>query len=140
MTQRYSHSMLSLYRTCPLRFRFHYIDHLVPLQPSGRHDLDFGRAWDAALNEIYRGHEDSAEQAFTEAYHPEDYPDPLPLWSQGKSYANGLAAIRAYSDRWTDDDQFWDVLSIQQPEHGEDNDRTLKLDLVVRDRRDGLVY
>jgi hypothetical protein len=132
--------MLAMYRTCPLKFRLHYREHLVSLQPSSRHDLDFGAAWDEALNTLYRGGTvEQARESFAATYPADQYPDPLPLWSQGKSFANGMAAVAAYPDRWTEDDQFWDVLSVQQRQD-EMDERILKLDLVVRDRRDGLVY
>jgi hypothetical protein len=140
MSNRYSHSMLSLFRTCPLRFALHYRHHLVSVQPSPRHDPDFGAAWDEALNTLYLGGStEAAQEAFAGAYPKDQYPDPLPPWSQGKSFQNGMAAIAAYQDRWFADDQFWDILSIQQRQD-DDEERTLKLDLVVRDRRDGLVY
>jgi hypothetical protein len=140
MSNRYSHSMLALYRACPLRFAYKYREHLVSLQPESRHDADFGNAWDEALNAIYRGAStEAAQQAFAAAYPADRYPDPLPLWSQGKSFANGMAAIAAYEDRWYSDDQFWDVLSVQQRQDPAD-ERILKLDLIVRDRRDQLVY
>ena len=114
----------------------------MPLQPAGRHDLDFGNAWDAAMNTLYtdEGSVDAARKAFAAAYPIENYPDPLPLWSQGKSHANGMAAIAAYTERWWEEDRHWEILSIQQRNTDDDSDRILKLDLVVRDQRDGLVY
>lgn len=139
----YSHSMLSLYRSCPLKFRYRYEEHLTPLQPPSRHDLDYGAAIDAALNVLYgeTGSVKAAQAAFAAAYPAEKFPDPLPLWSQGKSFANGLAAIRGYAQRWHEEDKHWKVLFIQDyvKEEGEDA-RSVKLDLIVEDQRDGQVW
>jgi hypothetical protein len=133
--------MLSLYRTCGLRYRLHYKEHLVSLQPVGMHDAMFSRAWHEAMSTIYKGGDTkAAQEAFATAYPADQYPDPLPLWSQGKSFSNGMAAIAAYDERWINDDIHWEVLSVEQKEQGEDSDRILKLDLVVRDKRDSLVY
>lgn len=142
MTQRYSHSALQLYRLCPLRFKGHYIDYLEPLQAVGRHDLDFGAAWHAGLAIVHRkGSISEAREVFTAAYPESKYPNPLPSYRgsiTGKSFSNGLAALRAYRDRWEYDDQFHEVLSVEEYERTDEH--ALKLDLVTRDIRDGQVY
>ena len=142
MTQRYSHSALQLYRLCPLRFKGHYIDYLEPLQAVGRHDLDFGAAWHAGLAIVHRkGSIAEAREAFTAAYPESTYPNPLPSYRgsiTGKSFSNGLAALCAYRDRWEYDDQFHEVLSVEEYERTDEH--ALKLDLVTRDTRDGQVY
>lgn len=136
----YSHSALSLYRLCPLRFSLHYIHKLVPLQPPARHDLDFGAAWDAGLNALYAdgGNLRLAQEAFTEAYPSASYPNPLPIRSQGKSFFNGLTALSSYCKRWHEEDSNWEVLEVQRRQKGDGYD--LKLDLIIRDKRDGEVY
>lgn len=136
----YSHSALSLYRLCPLRFRYHYEHKLVPLGTANRHDLDFGSAWDAGLNALYapNGSLSLAREAFSAAYPASVYPNPLPKRSQGKTVANGLAALGHYCKRWRDEDANWEVIEIQERHKADDHD--LKLDLVVRDKRDGEVY
>lgn len=143
MTQRYSHSMLSMYRTCPLKFKLHYVDRLVPLQPGSRHDLDFGAAWHEAMKVHYLAggnNVEGAQEAFAMTYPAGSYPYPLPMWSQGKSYRNGLTAISAYADRWREDDQYWKVLHVEERSDPEDDERILKLDLIVQDVRDDQIY
>ncbi len=144
-THKYSYSQIACYQSCPLKYFLRYDSSLVPLQERGQHDLDYGKAIDAALNSYYRdGTVEAAQEAFAASYNPSNYPAELPYWSPGKTYQNGLAAIAAYTDRWNEDDQYWQVVSVQsvsiQPEIAEELDRSIRLDLVVRDRRDGLIY
>lgn len=144
MTDRHSDSSLSLYRSCPLKYRLARIEGLQSLQPGSRHDLDYGKAVDAALNTLYspNGTVKTAQEAFAEAYPADEYPTELPRWSQGKSFANGLAAIAGYARRWYEDDQHWDVVRVQELESTGESEygRVVRLDLVVRDKRDGLIY
>lgn len=139
---RYSYSRIQTYAACPTRFKFRYIDQLSPLQESD-HDLRFGKAWDAALNVYYRGgNVTQAQHAFADAYPEGDYPEPLPHWSPGKSFSAGWDALPQYVAKWTDDDYYWEVLTVQSRDEkdGDDESRVVVLDLVVRDKRDGLVY
>lgn len=139
--RRYSHSALALYRLCPLRYALHYESHLAPLQPPSRHDLDFGNAWDAGLTAWYRdGNASKALDAFAAAYPQNKYPSVLPLFSQGKTFDNGLKGLAAYITRWQEEDAHWTVLSLQEKDTNDANDRILKMDMVVRDDRDGQVY
>jgi hypothetical protein len=139
--KRYSHSSLSVYRLCPLKFFYHYVAHLEPLQPPSRHDLDFGNAWDAGLTAWYRdGKGDKALDAFAAAYPANKYPAVLPPNSQGKTFENGLKGLAAYITRWAEEDAHWTVLHLQEKHINEAGDRTLKLDMIVRDDRDGQVY
>lgn len=142
MSNRYSYSQLSTYAACPTRFKFRYVDQLSPLAEPD-HDLRFGRAWDAALNCIYMGGDVAdAQHDFSQSYPEDEYPPQLPFWSPGKSFAGGLAAIPQYVEKWLEDDRNWEVVSVQSREHkdGDDESRTVVLDLVIRDRRDGLIY
>ena len=142
MTVRYSHSALQLYRLCPLRYALHYQHNLEPLQPPGRHDLDFGAAWHDGLAILHqRGTVTRAQAVFTATYPEKKYPNPLPSFRggvTGKSFSNGLAALQAYRERWYDDDKYHEVLSVEQYERTDEH--ALKLDLVTRDTRDGQVY
>jgi hypothetical protein len=108
------------------------------------HDLRFGKAWDAALNALYSGSGIVlAKSAFIETYPQAEYPNALPYWSPGKTFTGGLVAIQEYVDKWRDEDQWWEIVSVQSRDQHETDDgdsRTVVLDLVVRDRRDGLVY
>lgn len=148
MTHRYSYSQIQLYAACPLKYRLKYVDQLVPLQEGSEHDLVYGRAIDAALNTFYLSDRSvtKAHQAFRDTYPESQYPATLPYWSPGKTFANGLAAINDYAERWAEDDQHWEVVAVQSrevtpiAEEAESLDRLVKLDLVVRDKRDGLVY
>lgn len=141
---RYSYSQIKLYQECPLKYRLRYIDHLVPLSGESEHDLRFGRAIDAALNAYYGGERSVAEAqaAFTNSYPASEYPAALPYWSPGKTFQNGLNALAAYADHYQDEDQYWDVIAVQSSERIEDveDDRLVRLDLVIRDTRDGLIY
>ena len=139
-TRPYSYSQIQTYASCPRKYAFRYIHLLSPLQES-EHDLRFGKAWDAALNAIYTGLSISkAQEAFAAAYPECEYPAQLPFWSPGKSFQSGLDAIPEYVERWADDDRYWEVLSVQSRETHDDESRIVVLDLVVRDRRDGVVY
>lgn len=139
--RRYSHSMLALYRLCPLRFRLAYEERLTPLQPESRHDMDFGNAWDAGLTAWYRdGNASKALDAFAAEYPESRYPSVLPVNSQGKTFSNGLAGLAAYIKRWQEEDAHWTVLQVQEKDTNDANDRILKQDIVVRDDRDGQVY
>lgn len=141
-SQRYSYSRIQTYAACPTRFKFRYIDQLSPLQEA-EHDLRFGKAWDAAMNALYTsGSGLQAQEAFALTYPEDEYPAQLPHWSPGKSFVGGHSAIAEYINKWADDDQWWEVLSVQSREHkdGDDESRTVVLDLVVRDKRDGMVY
>jgi hypothetical protein len=139
----YSHSMLSLYRSCPLKFRYRYEEHLTPLQPPSRHDMDYGNAIHKALAVLYAedGSIKAAQAEFARAYPADRFPDPLPLWSQGKTFDNGLAVIRGYAKRWHEEDRHWKILHIEDyvKEEGEDA-RSVRLDLIVQDLRDEQVW
>lgn len=149
MPHRYSYSQIQTYAACPLKYRLKYVEQLVPLQEGTEHDLIYGRAIDSALNTLYLkdGSVPKAQEAFAATYPESDYPAQLPYWSPGKTFANGLAAIKDYAARWYDDDQFWQVVSVQsrdvEPDEAivaESLDRLVKVDLIVRDSRDGLIY
>lgn len=140
----YSYSRVQTFINCPLKFRYHYIDQLVPNQIASAHDLNFGKAGHAALAVLYGGGTiTQAQRTFVSFYPESDYPSPLPHWSPGKSFAGGLAAIRSYADYYEEEDQHWEVLSVEDiatAETEEDEQQLVRLDLVVRDRRDGLIY
>lgn len=141
---RYSYSQISTYAACPLLYKLHYLDNLVPRQEHGRHDLDFGAAIHDALSVLYSptGNLKLAREAFAASYPEARYPPELPYWSQGKSFQGGLAAIGAYVNQWRDEDAWWDVVSVERMNTSDDGEerRLVKLDLVVRDKRDGLIY
>lgn len=144
MTHRYSYSQIQIYAACPLKYRYRYLDQLVPLAGESNHDLKFGRAIDAALSAYYVNNLSvvEAELAFELSYPESDYPVTLPYWSPGKTFENGLNAIAAYADHWQEDNQYWEVIAVQSSQSVEDvdSDRLVKIDLVIRDRRDGLIY
>lgn len=146
MTHRYSYSQIQTYASCPLKYRLKYVDQLVPLEEGSEHDLAFGKAIDAALNTYYLTSSVlQAQEAFEQSYPAERYPATLPYWSPGKSFINGHNAIAAYAEHWREEDENWQVVSVQsksvEPEEpAESADRLVKLDLVIRDRRDGLIY
>lgn len=140
---RYSHSQLQVYATCPTKYKLHYVDMLSPLVQGEEHDLRFGRAMHAALAVLYSSQlgVKGAREAFAASYPESDYPAELPNWSQGKSFQGGLAAIGEYAKHWLDEDRNWEVLAVEQAYVDEsERDRLVRQDLVVRDRRDGLVY
>jgi len=140
---RYSYSQISTYASCPILYKFRYEDSLVQVGES-EHDLRFGKAWDAAMNAWYAGEGlVYAKSAFIESYPEAEYPAALPYWSPGKSFASGLAGVSEYANKWKEDDSHWEVVSTQARDAHETDDgdsRTVVLDLVVRDRRDGLIY
>lgn len=138
----YSHSQLQMYRACGLKYKFHYVDQLVSLQPGSRHDLDFGKAWAEAMKSLrLEGSVYLAQAAFAAAYDPQSYPNPLPVWSQGKSFQNGMNAIAAYPTHWQEEEQYWEILSVEELKEAASSDEwVLRLDLIVRDSRDNQVY
>lgn len=145
MTHRYSYSQIQTYATCPTLYKFRYVDALVPLGGGSEHDLRFGKAIDAALNAYYGGDRlvNEAQEAFHYSYPESEYPATLPYWSPGKTFQNGLNAIAAYAEHWQEDDQHWQVVGVQSSQRTEediDSDRLVKIDLVIRDTRDGLIY
>lgn len=148
MAHKYSYSQISCYASCPLKYRLRYIDQLVPFAGESAHDLLFGRAIDAALNAWYMpyGTVAQAQEAFAASYPASRYPANLPSWAVGKTFSNGLAAIAAYPDWWREEDQHWEIISIQSnklitvADEVESLDRLVRLDLVVRDDRDGMIY
>jgi len=83
-----------------------------------------------------------AQAAFANGYPANEYPLQLPYWSSGKSFQNGLDAVPAYVVKWAEEDRWWEVLEVQDRNESriEDESRVVVLDLVVRDKRDGLVY
>jgi hypothetical protein len=139
----YSHSMLALYRLCPLRFKLRYEDKLIPRQPPSRHDADFGNAWHAGVAALYRpdGSLKKALQVFADAYPEADYPLELPDRSKGKTFSNGLSALKGYVVRWREDDSYHKVLHVEERNDRSDGtDKILKLDLITEDQRDGQIY
>ena len=140
---RYSYSQISTYAACPLKYKLSYIDYLVPLQEGGRHDLDFGGAMHDGLAVIYTGGTlEQAQETFAASYPESRYPSELPYWSPGKSFSGGLAALEQYLEHWREDDEHWTVLSVEKMNTVDDGEerRLVRLDLVVRDKRDGMVY
>lgn len=142
--RRYSYSQISTYASCPTLFKFRYQDHLQAHGES-EHDLRFGKAWDSAMNVLYLPERliSRARSAFSISYPESEYPIALPYWSSGKSFQSGLDGITEYAEKYEDEDRNWQVISIQSRDKTETDDgdsRTVVLDLVVRDRRDGLIY
>lgn len=141
---RYSYSQIQTYAACCLKYKYRYVDQLTPLVGEDNHDLRYGRAVDAALNVYYGGERSvlEAQEAFGDTYPEREYPAILPHWSQGKTFSNGLAGIAAYAEHWKEDDQYWEVIAVQSGEITEDieSDRLVRIDLVVKDTRDGMVY
>lgn len=140
---RYSHSQLQVYAACPLKYKYRYVDQLMPRVVGDEHDLRYGRAMHAGLAVWYGkdGTLNQAREAFAASYPESEYPAVLPNWSQGKTFQGGLSALKGYVDHWLDEDGNWEVLTVERSYVDEsERDRLVKLDLVVRDERDGLVY
>jgi hypothetical protein len=138
----YSYSSIQTYASCGVKYYLKYIAQLASPNES-EHDLRYGKAWDSALNSWYEwGIVELAKAAFADSYPAEEFPSLLPYWSQGKSFLNAMQAIPAYIDKWAEDDRWHEVLAVQPREETDSwgSDRVVVLDLVTRDRRDGLVY
>jgi len=140
-----SFSSLSQYRNCQLLYKYGNHLGLVPRGAATNHDLLYGSAGHAALAALYNNEPIRAVgETFMNAYPAGLYPDPLPKYGQGKSQANFLAALWRYiNDIWRVDCENWEVLSVERPESTEglgEYDHLLVLDLVVRDKQDGLVW
>ena len=140
-----SHSALSLYRDCQLRYRYERQLGLTPRAGHASHDLRYGSAGHIALAALYSG--DTLKhvgEAFMSAYPVDEYPSPLPRYASGKSQSNFLSALWKYiNDAWSVDREQWEVLEVEVPRTTEgmgEYDHVLVLDLVVRDKQDGLVW
>lgn len=142
---RHSHSSIALYKSCPTKWKFSTLDGLVQINGGGRHDLDYGVAIHAGFETLYGegGTVRLAQEAFLAAYPPDRYPAALPNWALGKTVNNGLNALRGYAIHWRNEDSNWEILEIEKLQdvaaEGE-NSRVVKLDLVIRDKRDGGIY
>lgn len=140
---RYSHSQLQTFAACGLKYKFRYVDNLMPLGGLREHDLRFGGAGHAALAVLYQPDRSvrAAREAFADFYPESEYPIELPQWSQGKSFQGGLQAIVDYAETWREEDENWEILEIEKfaADDG-DESRLVRLDLIARDRRDDLVY
>jgi len=134
--------MLAMYRACALKFKYRYVDKLVPLQAESRHDADFGNAWHAGLAALYAkdGSVKKAQEAFAADYAEKSYPAVLPIRSQGKTFSNGLAALKGYAYKWREEDAHMTVLEVEQRTDSEADKTILKLDLIMQDDRDGQIY
>ena len=80
MSHRYSYSQIQKYAECPLKYRYRYVDQLIPLAGEPEHDLRFGRAIDAALSAYYVNNHSvvEAKAAFITTYPLAEYPATLP--------------------------------------------------------------
>lgn len=141
----FSHSAQSLYRDCGRKFQLDKLVHLVPRGHRIGHDLRFGSAGHEAMAALYSGAAiKDVGNAFKLAYPVDQYPDPLPSASQGKSQENFLAMLWAYiNTQWKEDRENWEVLEVERPQVSEglgQYDHMLVLDLIVRDKNDGLIY
>jgi len=144
---KYSYSRIQRYAECPTKFKLHYQDNLTPLSGRSEHDLMYGSAIDAGLSAYYNtGNILLGLEAFTLSYPAHYYPSQLPYWSPGKTFQNGLNALQAYAEHYRDENRHWTVLKVQnistgaEDESTYESDRVVKLDLVIRDSRDDLVY
>lgn len=139
---QFSHSSLSLYRDCGIKYKYDKLTHLVPRSHRIGHDLRFGSAGHEAMAALYSGASiKDVGNAFKLAYPVEQYPDPLPSVSQGKTQENFLAMLWAYiNTQWKDDCANWEVLEVERPQVSEglgQYDHMLVLDLIVRDKMSG---
>jgi hypothetical protein len=142
---QYSHSALSLYRDCQLKYRYERLIHLVPRSGGVSHDLRYGQAGHEALALLYSGAPaKDVGYAFMNAYPADEYPATLPSWGQGKTRQNFLNALWAYiNTQYQEDLRQWDVLEVERVQSSEglgEYDHMLVPDLIVRDRQDGLVW
>lgn len=144
----YSHSAQSLYRECQLKCKYERYVHLVPRGRAKNHDLRFGGAAHEALAALYSGAPltgpGNVADIFKAAYPLDQYPNPLPAKAQGKSAQNFLNALWKYSQTvFKEDMRNWEILEVERPqvttELGDYNHMVV-LDLIVRDREDGLIW
>ncbi len=140
-----SHSALSTYRDCQLRYKYERVLQLTPRGGRPSHALRFGSAGHAALAKLYSGATlREVGESVKGAYPADEYPDPLPRYSPGKSQGNFLDALWGYiKGPWQEDQRNWEVLEVETPQMTDglgEYDHMLILDLIVRDRQDGLVW
>lgn len=156
MTQRHSHSSIATFRSCPLKYKFRYVDGLEPRDAaSNAHHLVFGSAGHAGLEHIYlvqkhdqeinsrfsHSHDDPAVLSCTQGIFATAYPAQLDPTDRAKTQENGVLMLAQYVHRWREEDRNWRVLSVEtldlESETGLD---ALKLDLVVENIEHGGIY
>ena len=137
---KYSNSYLQSYKNCPLQCYLTYEVGLKKIEDEAEeHHLRFGSAMHEGLKHIYLGDSlDSAKSAFKEAYPTQLNPD-----DHAKTQVNGLVALDGYVKRWALEDTKWKVVSVEEREsfdYGQDEQFSVKLDLVMENKEYGGVY
>lgn len=144
----YSHSEMSCYRDCPLKYQLKYQVGLVSLAAQD-HALHFGHAFHCGLEARRAMLVDNptatladvvkvAQEAFTRDYDPSLYPLQLNRYDVGKTYRNGLDALAGYAETYAEEDQQWEVLSNEAAQEFVDGGG-VHLDYVVK-YQDGRIY
>jgi hypothetical protein len=135
----YSHSQLEAFKACPLKWRLRYGLHLHRIAEQrgvAEHHLAFGAAGHDGLRRWYEtGDVDAAVATFEAAY-----PTQLDPRDKGKTRANGAAAIRAYVEKWRDEDAKYKVLENEAYTVVATGDWSQHLDGVWEDTELGGIY
>lgn len=128
----YSNSYTSDFERCHLAAYYGYELNLHRIgDDTGNHHLAFGAAGHEAMRVLYQLDDMEAAQAMLR----EHYPVQLDVADLAKTADNGCFTIEKYWEEY-DKDKDWEVLSVEEKDLTED-DFTVKLDLVVRDIRNG---
>jgi len=149
--QRYSHSMLSDFKACPLRY---YLRHVEGLQlrdaASNSHHLIWGTAFHLGLEWFYSALRDTGsyngEQCvkYGQGAFASMYPIQLDPTDKVKTQENGVRALQLYVNRWAEEDRKWRVLEVEGP--GQLVEATnigigeLHTDLIVENLEHGGIY
>lgn len=119
--QRHSYSALSTFRSCPLKYRYRYIDGLE-LRDAARntHHLVYGAAIHRGLETLYGAHQNFGEYNegglfLAQAEFKQDYPTQLDPSDRAKTQDNGIRALALYVNRWREEDRKWKVLEVEGP-------------------------
>lgn len=129
---RYSNSYIETFTRCPLAAFYQNELRLSRIgDDSGAHHLVFGAAGHEAIRALYETGDIVLAQEMLRAA----YPVQLDVADLAKTADNGCFTIEKYWEEY-DKDRDWEVLSVEEKDLTED-DFTVKLDLVVRDIRNG---
>ena len=146
MIDPYRNSALQCYRDCATRYKFDWELNLVQIGRGESHDVRYGVAFHAAMATLYTGSYGAATlqrawEAFKDAYPADQYPGDLVGVQAGKTQQNAGNALWDYArTTWRQDCIDYEVLEVETqstPAGQGEYDRTLTLDLVLRDKRSG---
>ena len=151
---QYSHSSISTFQACPLRYYFRYVLGLQARDAeSNTHHLAWGAALHAGLEAIYEAQQFEQQSSENETIintlttaqeiFRAEYPTQLDPLDRAKTQENGIRALALYVQRWAEEDRNWRVLEVEGPGTGQalaSGLNELHTDLIVENTAHGGIY